>query len=68
MPLSPGRDAWRQRGTLMGDMIFHERFQLILVGEKQIEAERLPSGILAIEVHDACKNEKGENASDFLLT
>ena len=52
----------------MGDMIFHERFQLILVGEKQIDAERLPSDILAIEVHDACKNKKGENASDFLLT
>lgn len=66
--LSGVSDAWRQRGVLMGDMILHERFQLILVGEKQIDAERLPSDILAIEVHDACKNEKGENASDFLLT
>ena len=48
----------------MGELIFYERFQLILVGEKCIDVGRLPSDILAIEIHDACKNEKGDRVAD----
>ena len=62
--LSGVSDAWRQRGVLRGELIFYERFQLILVGEKCIDVGRLPSDILAIEVHDACKNEKGDRVAD----
>ena len=57
-------DARRQRGSLLGEMIFYERFQLILVGEKCIDVGRLPSGILAIEAHDERKNEKGDRVAD----
>ena len=58
-------DARRQRGFLLGKMIFDERLQLILVGEKCINIGGLPSGILAIEVHDERKNEKGECVADI---
>ena len=47
----------------MGELILYERFQLILVGEKGINVGRLPSDILAIDVHDACKNEKGDHVT-----
>ncbi|CUQ12044.1 Uncharacterised protein [Bacteroides xylanisolvens] len=63
--LSGVSDAWRQRGVLMGELIFYERFQLILVGEKGIDVGRLPSDILAIEIQDACKNEKGDRVGDI---
>ena len=65
--LSGVSDAWRQRGVLMGELIFYERFQLILVGEKCINVGRLPSDILAIEIHDACKNEKSDRVADIKM-